>query len=459
MAEAKNKYGENHPSLADLKDKIAQAKSNLRKEVAANFQLDSVYQSLREKLSDYLTDLASYEAMKKAWSKVLARYEQEMLVLPPKQLRYARLSLEVTATSSVHQTLMEYQNKTSLGEFFDVQALRLVEAADVMSDDDSKPSLKLNTALGLILGVFFGLGAAFMVEYLDDSVKTSADLRGRGRGVYLGSLAGPARRRWWARWRRRAGEASHGEGRRRPWTAWLKPTPTPPEQAAAIIGQSLRLQAGGETPRRVLVTSAMGADGAAYLGGALARGLALALAAEGRGVVLVDAGLGGDERGEGGLHEDLGLKAEPGLAELMGGGVPAKDVLQATGVAGLRLLARGKGRVDHRHAHTHGPGHVHSHLHGHVQDDAKLHTLDAGAMRRLLEGLGEEDTLVVAAPPLLARASAMNLLGWAEAVVFCAEAARTSARDLDEALELAAAAPALKGLVLYQTEGTFWYRL
>jgi polysaccharide biosynthesis transport protein len=423
LAEAKNRYGEKHPTFIELKDRIAQARENLRKELGANIQMDSVYQSLREKMADDLADLAGNQAMAKAWSTVLARYDKELLTLPPKQAQYTKLNLAVTASSSVHQVLLEFQNKTSLAEFFDVQALRLVESADAMSRDDAKPSLKLNTALGIILGVFFGLGAAFMVEYLDDSVKTSGDLRTRSRGVYLGSVARPARRHGrWGRWCA--------------WTAKLRPAMTPPEESASIISQALRLRAGGVGPRSVVVTSALGDDGAAYLSGMLARRLARGLAQEGGRVVLVDADLAAGEQ-----HEALGAPGKPGLAEFLAGKAGAKEVCQATKVSGLSLVPRGGARDEDKAKG--GPG------------------LDARAMRGLLEGLGEEPGLVVvAAPPLLADASAMNLLGWAEAVVFCAEAARTSGRDLDEALELAAGTPAaLKGMVLYQAEGTFWYRL
>jgi uncharacterized protein involved in exopolysaccharide biosynthesis len=449
QAEAKNKYGPSHPQFIELESRIAQAKDNLQKEISGFIALDAIYTTLRQNMIGYLSDVASGQAMIAAWSTVLTRYEKEMRVLPNKIARYAQLSLNATSASTVHQIFLDYKKKTSLAEFLDVQNLRLVESASEMNPEDSKPSWKLNTAVGILLGVFFGLCAAFCMEYLDDTVKTSIDLRSRGRGTYLGSMARPVRRR---------GPFARLTG----WAGKLKPAMIPPEQAAGIISQGLRLQAGGGGPRSIVVTSALRDDGAAYLSGVLARGLARGLsqgsAQDGPRVVLVDAGVGEGDGDEGGLHEDLGLKAEPGLAEFLAGKAGAREVCQTTKIAGLSLVARGKIKDDDAYEHTHGYGHVHSHAGGHAHDQA----LDAGSMQRLLEGLGDQAGLVVvaAAPPLLARASAMNLLGWAEAVIFCAEAARTSGRDLDEALELAMGAPAaLKGLVLYQTEGTFWYRL
>jgi capsular exopolysaccharide synthesis family protein len=89
----------------------------------------------------------------------------------------------------------------------------------------------------------------------------------------------------------------------------------------------------GLRPRIVLVTSALPNEGKSTIATNLAETLALG----GARVLLVD----GDMR-KGRLHEFLGLRPEPGLAEVLAGALPLEQALQANCRPNLSFLGRGR---------------------------------------------------------------------------------------------------------------------
>ena len=86
-------------------------------------------------------------------------------------------------------------------------------------------------------------------------------------------------------------------------------------------------------PKVLLVTSALPGEGKSTVAANLARTIALG----GSRVLLVDADLR-----QGQVHHQLGLKAEPGLAELLGNHVPIETVRQTNCLANFTFIARGK---------------------------------------------------------------------------------------------------------------------
>ena len=57
-----------------------------------------------------------------------------------------------------------------------------------LPDAPSKPNKKRNLMLGLILGLMGGIGCAFLIEYLDNTVKSEKDLEARYGLTVLGSV-------------------------------------------------------------------------------------------------------------------------------------------------------------------------------------------------------------------------------------------------------------------------------
>jgi succinoglycan biosynthesis transport protein ExoP len=110
------------------------------------------------------------------------------------------------------------------------------------------------------------------------------------------------------------------------------------DEAFRTLRSSLLFGLNGQGPaRRILVTSAVPEEGKSTV----AANLAVALAAGGLRVLLVDADLRQSR-----LHRLFGGASYPGLAEVLAQGVPCQDCYQPTSFAGLTLFAAGHTAVN-----------------------------------------------------------------------------------------------------------------
>ena len=183
------------------------------------------------------------------------------------------------------------------------------------------------------------------------------------------------------------------------------------DQYAQVVTSAEQLVPPGELPRH-LVISTPRPDRAAR---GLAMGVAGALAAEGRRVVLVDAQL--DHRL---LSLRLGGRFRSGLVQAVDGEVPIDSVVRRVNrwrlPTSVRRFLRGRGDV--------------------------LRFVPAGRVRRgrivdvrpgVLDRFGPDVTVVVLAPSLMSEVPAGAILNWADAVVLALVEGRTVTFDAEDA--------------------------
>jgi polysaccharide biosynthesis transport protein len=178
------------------------------------------------------------------------------------------------------------------------------------------PRTKTNTVLAGVVGAMLAVGVAFLVEYLDDTIKTPDDV---DRATGLPTFAAVARYQQPEAQRplmAREEQSSIAEGYR-----LLR---TNLEFSTIGLGHSAVV---------ILVTSAEPQEGKTTT---LAN-LGISLAQAGKRVILVDADLRRP-----GLHKQFGRANKAGLSSLILGAVLDLDsVLQETCVKGLRILPSG----------------------------------------------------------------------------------------------------------------------
>jgi len=67
--------------------------------------------------------------------------------------------------------------QTEIPEIMNVDNVSVLTVAEVLEDPSQvSPNVQLNIAIGLILGLMVGVGLAFLIEYLDTTVKTGKDI-------------------------------------------------------------------------------------------------------------------------------------------------------------------------------------------------------------------------------------------------------------------------------------------
>ncbi len=233
-----------------------------------------------------------------------------------------------------------------------------------------------NTLLGAATGLMIGVGVAFLLEYLDDTIKSPADVKQILPVGVLGTL--PRMDQW-------------ENGR-----AALVVTEHPLHPIAEAF-RSLRTSiqfSGVDRPLRVLlVTSPLPTDGKTFT----ASNLAAVIAQGGQSVVVIDADLRHST-----LHRAFDLPKEPGLTTALLSPDRWEQVLQATGVEGLRFIGAG----------------------ARPPNPAEL--LASHRFREFLSWLQEEaDVVIIDSPPVLAVTDAAVLSTLVDGVMLIADCGET----------------------------------
>jgi polysaccharide biosynthesis transport protein len=255
--------------------------------------------------------------------------------------------------------------------------------------EPSSPRVLLNTLLAAVLGLMTALGLAFLIEHLDDTVKSPDDVTEVADLATLGVISE-------IKTAKKGGE--------RQVLAALRAPRSPVAEAFRTLRTNLEF-ASLDTPlRTLLVTSAIPGEGKSTI----AANVAVAFAQAGRRVILLD----GDMRRPS-IHKLFEVPNSFGLTTLLRADQTALDsVLHATEESNLRVL-------------TTGPL---------PPNPAEL--LGSQRMRSLLSRLRDEtDLVVVDSPPLHAVTDAAVLASDMDGVLVVSHAGRTKRGALAQAKE------------------------
>ena len=152
------KYGPEHPNMVRLSSEMQGVRGKIAQEVrkiAQSIETESRLASDKEKAI-----LAAMEAKKK-----------EALDLNQKQIKYDALKREVDITRSLFESLLKRAKEATVTEGLNVTNIVVVDPARV-PETPVKPKKARNILLALITGLTLGIGLAFFLEYLDNTIKT-----------------------------------------------------------------------------------------------------------------------------------------------------------------------------------------------------------------------------------------------------------------------------------------------
>ncbi len=185
-------------------------------------------------------------------------------------------------------------------------------------DEPFEPRPARNAVLGLVLGLILGVAGAVVIEFLDDSVRTTDDLQRAAAGVpLLGTI--PMVPGW--------------RNDKEPRLVSLSDSTAHAAEAYRTLRTAVQFLGAGDAVLTLQVVSPNAQEGKTTT---LAN-LGVALARTGQRVMLVDADLRRPR-----LHQFFGLTNTVGLTSVIHGDVSLGEAAQAVpGVEGLSVLASG----------------------------------------------------------------------------------------------------------------------
>jgi len=303
-------------------------------------------------------------------------------------------ALEITnlqaQMSALEQKVTLWQgNYASLLEFFqesDVNYISIIEPAGVPGRPIS-PKTELNVLLAGTVGLIVSLGTAFLLEYVDDTVKTAEDA---ARVTSLSTLG--------------AISQMPNNGRPEDTLVTITQPSSPISEAFRVLRTNLRFSSLKQPVSTLMVTSTSSVEGKSTT---LAN-LGVVMAQAGQRVILVDTDLRRPY-----LHRLFGVPNAVGLTTmLLEDTLGLSDVLLDTEVAGLRLL-------------TGGPI---------PPNPSEL--LELPRMEAIIEALCEQaDVVLFDSPPVLAVADASVLATRLGGALLVVDAGRTRTDEFRKAFE------------------------
>jgi succinoglycan biosynthesis transport protein ExoP len=293
----KDGFEENHPRIVSLraeleamKKQIADLVAGLRNAMKVDTEMAKSRVGLLQSEVDTLTERV--------------RHDTTNALVP---FRDADRQLEQ------QQSLLDALNVRLKQDIADSQLqespVRIISRAEP-PESPSKPNKSLNMAVSIVAGLFVGIGVAFLIEYLDTSVKTMADaetLLGLPVLTVIPNKGGPMPLI------QDSGRLPHAEGYR-------------------ILRAKLDLKVqNGIGPSLTMLSGGPGEGKSTTI-----YNLAVVCAQAGQSVILIDCDLRRPT-----LHELLGVSNERGLSNYLRGEGEAAGFVQRTAIPKLQVLTAG----------------------------------------------------------------------------------------------------------------------
>ncbi len=305
MSELSRKYGPNHPQMVAIQTELEELKKQKAKEAKR------VLASLR---NEYRLAQAREESLKKA----LEEQKTASLDMNRKAIQYGVLQRQAESSRNIYELLVKRFKETSLTEEMKTGNIRVVDRAEVPKAP-VKPRKGLSLLLAAIVGLMGGVGLAFFVEHLDNSIKLPDEVKDDLGLAYLGPIPDFK-------------PEAVVEGVEPELVLVHSPKSTASESFRGI--RTAVLFSSADVPPQVLLITSAGPEEGKSL---LVANLALTLALAGAKVLVIDCDLRKPR-----VHKLFGIGREKGLTSVLVGSADlAESIVASAAVPGLDILPCG----------------------------------------------------------------------------------------------------------------------
>jgi capsular exopolysaccharide synthesis family protein len=331
VSSMKKVYRAEHPELMAEQANLAELKGRLQAEV----------QRLQESVK------ADYEAANRAeklLSDSFTDQKGQMAKLQDNLTDFQILKRDAQTNEQLYQAILARVKEANIAGTMVPSNVAVIDPAR-LPDTPYKPKTMRDLSLAAVLGLTLGIGLAFLMEHLDDSIKSVEDLERSCNLPSLGmlpllgsngrmSLGHRERRKKMGVWRYlpglRKGHAFAGAEDRD--LIVTKHPQSPAAEAIRHTHTAIMLSVSGRPPGTIMVTSPHPNDGKTMV----ATNLASTFALGGQPTLLIDCDLRKPR-----IHQIFQLDLQPGLSNYLTGSATLGEILRPTSVPNLSVMTSG----------------------------------------------------------------------------------------------------------------------
>ena len=391
ISELSGKYGREHPKMKAANSEL----QSLQQRKAA--EVNRVIDSLR---NEYEVAQARESSLKAA----LERQKQESLELNKKAIEYGVLKRETEGARELYDLLIRRFKETSVTEEIDTGNIRIIDKAEYAYQ--VSPNTRRDLRLAAVIGLMIGLGLAFFIEYLDNTIKSPDEVEHYFKIPLLGVVLDHTVK----------GRRQDDTNRKMELITLEDPRSAVSESYRGIRTRIL-FSTTESQPKSILVVSAMESEGKTIS----SANLAVIMARTGSRVLLLDCDMRKPR-----LNGIFGFEREKGVSNVLVGDCSIADAVRKTDIENLYLMPCGQI----------------------PPNPSEL--LGSKAMREMLATLSQDyDRIVIDSPPVTAVTDAVVLSKVVDGVVIVLQANKTERVIVQRAIEQMKAVRAhLFGIIL-----------
>ncbi|MEK6776014.1 MAG: polysaccharide biosynthesis tyrosine autokinase [bacterium] len=321
VAGKRSELTEEHPDVLQINKEVEVLRGLLKEKLEVAFgendiSMAPVYDELVKNLKDAYISKRIGEIKRELLNKFLNKSQTELLKIPNKNMVLTALDLSITANQSIYKELLEFLSQVNVAESMTVSKIRLVEPAQA---PDSKamyfPKKTLIYIVGIFLGLFWGVFIAFLIDYMDQTIRDYKDLKDY-RFTFLGSIP---------------------EFKKGKHLISMTDPNDPLYESYRKVLSSAQFASLDHPYKKLLISGINPKEGSATA----AANMGIILAREGKKVLLVDADFRRPK-----LHELFDLQNTEGLADLLLENTEIEKAILASGIDGLDVLPAGSAPSD-----------------------------------------------------------------------------------------------------------------
>ncbi|MFZ0796954.1 MAG: polysaccharide biosynthesis tyrosine autokinase, partial [Terriglobales bacterium] len=388
IADLSTQFGPSYPRIAQLNNQLKEIDRQLQSET--NKAVDHLK-------GQYLAALQRENMLRDSFEK----QKQEANKLNESAIEYSILKRDLDSNRTLYEGLLEKLKEAGVTAGLRSNNFRIIDAARVPTSP-SEPNIPRNLAFALVLGVISAVGLAFVLENMDNTVRTPEQAQALSALPSLGMIPLGSK------------SASHSAAGKRlaltaPKEVFETVTQVRPQSQMAesyrALRTSLLLSNLGAPPKVIMVTSARPQEGKTTT----SINTAIVLAQKGVRVLLVDADLRRPS-----VHKALGIGPRSGLSNVLTGSATVQQTITTTPILpNLFIMPAG----------TPPP------------NPAEL--LASSNMRDLIAELREMyDHIVIDTPPTLSVTDAVVLSPRADATILVIRSGHTTKQALRRARDI-----------------------